>query len=311
MEKLNGVGVAFCGGGFKSYAQVAALEDMEKNDVKIAACAGTSAGSLIATLTAAGKTPSEIYDILIKADDRVVESGLLNNMRYKIFGLMKQVGMVPYESMLEHAHATLDDAGISGWDDIKMPLAIPAVDLMTGELTVFTNAPEVFKDNQGRWKCLAGDLDLAHCLVASSAYPLAISPCQYLDHYFIDGGCRMNLPTPLFNRDMVDAVVGIAMQRPMKPLDPDDLGMFSVMGRTVSCGSAQLDSIYAQVADLFVNIPIAGAEAFDCGLGRTLIQEARVLLASDPVDWSSVKPVDDQPVATGLMQRVCSWFNLN
>ena len=307
MDKLDGVGVAFCGGGFKSYAQVAALEDMEKNNIKIAACAGTSAGSVIACLTAAGLSAQEVYNVLIKADKRVVESGLLSNMKRHILGLMMSSGLVPYESMLEHAHITLQDAGISGWEDIKKPLAIPTVDLVSGDLIVFTNCPELFKDPQNRWTCLSGDLDLAHCLVASCGYPLAITPVQYLDHYYIDGGCRMNLPTPLFNRDLVDGVVGVAMQRTMKPLEPSDMGTLNIMMRTVGCGSDQLDKIYAQLCDVFVNIPISGAEAFDAGIGENLIQEARVLLSSNPVDWSPVTTNINND-NTSFIDKIRTWW---
>lgn len=57
MNRVNGVGVAFCGGGFRSYAEVAALEDMERNGVKIGAVAGTSMGAAIAALVGGASMP--------------------------------------------------------------------------------------------------------------------------------------------------------------------------------------------------------------------------------------------------------------
>ena len=42
MSRTDGVGVAFCGGGFRSYAEVAAVEDIERNAIRIGAAAGTS-----------------------------------------------------------------------------------------------------------------------------------------------------------------------------------------------------------------------------------------------------------------------------
>ena len=54
MARIQGVGVAFCGGGFRSFAEVAAIEDMERNNIEIGAVAGTSMGALVAALAGAG-----------------------------------------------------------------------------------------------------------------------------------------------------------------------------------------------------------------------------------------------------------------
>ena len=43
MSKVDGVGIAFCGGGFRSFAEVAAIEDMQRNDVRYGAVAGRAA----------------------------------------------------------------------------------------------------------------------------------------------------------------------------------------------------------------------------------------------------------------------------
>ena len=44
MGKVDGVGVAFCGGGFRSYAEVAVVEDLARAGIAIGAVAGTSMG---------------------------------------------------------------------------------------------------------------------------------------------------------------------------------------------------------------------------------------------------------------------------
>ena len=53
MSKVNGVGIAFCGGGFRSYAEVAVVEDLAREGINIGAVAGTSMGSLVAALVGA------------------------------------------------------------------------------------------------------------------------------------------------------------------------------------------------------------------------------------------------------------------
>lgn len=288
MGRPEGVGVAFCGGGFRSYAEVAALEDMERNNVQIAAVAGTSMGSLLAVLTASGASASRIAELLVAMDREVVAQGLLRNMQLKVLNMVTNRGLVASSAMERIARDTLDQAGVSTMSDLKMPIALPAVDITSGELCVFTNDVDLFGDPSDSWTCLTGDLDLAKCMVASASYPLAISPTDYLGRTFMDGGCRMNLPTPLFDRMQVDAVVGIGMERQMQPLA--EVTPLAIAQRTMSCGANQLDRLYAQSADIYINLPVSGDDAFQAGTGQQVIAEARQMMRDNPVDWSAAKP---------------------
>ena len=186
------------------------------------------------------------------------------------------------------ARDILDEAGVKTMDDMRMPVALPACDIVSGDLCVFTNDSGLFSDAGGGWTCLTGNLDLARCITASASYPLVISPTEYLGRTFMDGGCRMNLPTPLFDRSQVDAVVGVGMVKHAQPTS--DLSPLSIAKRTMSCGANQLDRIYSQVADIYINLPVSGDDAFQAGTGRQVIAEARQMIVDRPVDWSPAKP---------------------
>ena len=88
MARVEGVGAAFCGGGFRSFAEVAAIEDMERNGVRIGAAAGTSMGSIVAVLVAAGLPSSRIEELLVEMDREVVQSGMLRNMQLKVLNMV-------------------------------------------------------------------------------------------------------------------------------------------------------------------------------------------------------------------------------
>ncbi len=308
MEKLNGIGLALAGGGYKSYAQAAVLEELEKQKIPVGAVAGTSAGSLIACLVAGGLPASEIKDLLIQADQRMTENGLFNNMKYHLYSLFTSSGLISYETMREQAQDTLGKAGIESFSDLKMPIAIPSVDLMSGELVVFTNEPDLFRSPEDKWRIITGDLDLASCVTASGAYPLAISPCRYLEGYYIDGGCRMNLPSPLFNKEYVNGVVGVSMARPMKQLDPSDLGTFTIMGRTIAAGMEELDEHHYKACDLHVNIPVTSVDSFDSGAGEVVIKQAEILLASHPVDWDPIRKKFEEDKQMGFFDSIKKFF---
>ena len=65
MARIQGVGVAFCGGGFRSFAEVAAIEDMERNNIEIGAVAGTSMGALVAALAGIGIDSRRMEELLV------------------------------------------------------------------------------------------------------------------------------------------------------------------------------------------------------------------------------------------------------
>ncbi len=308
MEKLNGIGLALAGGGYKSYAQVAVLEDLEQKNIPVGAVAGTSAGSLIACLVAGGLSAAEIKELLLHADKRMNENGLFSNMKYRIYRLYTSSGLIPFETMLEQAQSTLKEAGIESFSDLKMPIAIPSVDLMTGELVVFTNEPELFRSPEDKWRVITGDLDLASCVTASGAYPLAISPCRYLEGYYIDGGCRMNMPAPLFNKEYIDGVVGVSMSRPMKQLEPSDLGTFTILGRTISSGMEELDSLHSKDCDLHINIPVTSIDSFDSGAGDIVIKQSEIMLASHPVDWNPIKEKIEGKNSNSIFASIKKFF---
>ena len=60
------IGLALSGGGVKGSAHIGALKALEEEKVKIDYVGGTSSGSIVATLYAAGYKPEEIYNIFKK-----------------------------------------------------------------------------------------------------------------------------------------------------------------------------------------------------------------------------------------------------
>jgi predicted acylesterase/phospholipase RssA len=261
---------------------------MERNNVRVAAAAGTSMGSMVAALVAAEVPAARIADLLLAMDRRVVDAGLLKNLKLRVLNLASNNGLLDNAAIEEQTRILLDEAGISTFADLKKPLAVPAVDILTGELCVFTNEPELFSDETGGWTVIPGDHDLVKVLCASASYPLAIQPTSYAGRLFMDGGCRMNLPTPLFDRAAVDAVVGVGMIREFKPLEV--VNPLTIAQRTMSYGARQLDRISALSADLYVNLPVSGEDAFQAGSGATVMAEARQMLVDHPVDWTQVRP---------------------
>lgn len=284
----EGVGLALAGGGWRSFSEVAVLEDMERNNLKIAAVAGTSMGALVATLVASGLSSSDIESLLLELDKSVADAGIIKTMKRHVLSAVTHQGFLGDGVLIDQVTPLLEKAGVKTFGDLKLPLALTSVDILTGELCVFTGTDGYFSGPAGSWKWIPGDHDLASCIAASGAYPLVVQPLSFEGHTLVDGGCRMNLPTPLFDRSTVDGVVAAHMLRTFEPAD--DLTVLNLMTKCMNYGAQQLEILYAQAADVEVNIPVPGEETFNPGNGQGVIDFARVWLKEHPVDWSAAHP---------------------
>ena len=134
------IGLVLSGGGVKGSAHIGAIEALEENGIKISAVAGTSIGSIVGSLYAMGYTTEEMLKLfryfskgLLKADPKY----LMNNIRStkSILGS----GIISGQSIEDAIEECGNLKGIKNIKDIKMPIAIPTVDIKTGKEIVFTN----------------------------------------------------------------------------------------------------------------------------------------------------------------------------
>ena len=98
-KKVN-LGIALGGGGWRGIGHIGVLKAFEELGVKFDYIAGTSAGSIIASLYALGKTPAEMETIIkgIKKSDvtkgsiafiKPAKTEKLENLMNKIYGDLK------------------------------------------------------------------------------------------------------------------------------------------------------------------------------------------------------------------------------
>jgi hypothetical protein len=62
------------------------------------------------------------------------------------------------------------------------------------------------------------------------------------------------------------------------------------MGKCMDYGAQQLEILYAQAADVSVNVPVPGEDTFNPGHGEGVVDFAREWLLKHPVDWSAAHP---------------------
>ena len=135
------LGLALSGGGVKGAAHIGVIKALEENGIKIDAIAGTSIGSIVASLYAMGYTPEKMLEIfkysakeIMKTDARHFAGNLKTSKSLLGYGLLSGENI---EIAVRECAKTKNIRNIK---DLKIPISIPTVDIVEAKKYVFTNA---------------------------------------------------------------------------------------------------------------------------------------------------------------------------
>lgn len=212
------IGLALSGGGAKGLAHIGVIEALNDYGINIDYIAGTSSGSIIAALYAAGYTPNEMLKIVNANKDKIVD--LDKSVGFKLFGSLvsKKVsikGFIKGDSLEKMVRKLLKHKSIEDISDVKFPLAIPTVDLDTGEVVYFWNKGE----NRSCWiqedvkyddePSYYNNGELASIIRASCSVPGVFVPKKIEQDYYVDGGVRVNTPVDVLKKMGADKVIAV------------------------------------------------------------------------------------------------------
>lgn len=195
----------FEGCGVRGIGLVGALYAAEEKGYRWKNVAGTSAGSIIATLIAAGYKATEIYDIL-----STTNFGELTTpswyQRIPYLGPMTRLwlnrGLYAGSSLEKWLEKLLLAKGVRTFADLSsgIGLTIIASDITRGKLLVL---PADLKD----YGIDPRKMSVARVVVMSCAIPFFFEPLKLMHHptgitcYIVDGGVLSNFPVWLFDND--------------------------------------------------------------------------------------------------------------
>lgn len=207
------LGLALSGGGVKGAAHIGVLKALEEENIKIDYIGGTSSGSIVATLYAAGYKPDEIDDIFKKYCKKIKYVDIENIFKL-FFGLITTGtividGLNSGKSISKLINKMCNEKNIYNILDIKMPLVIPSVNMCTGEVMCFTSSKiRAFSDNT----VFVNDAEIGNAVQASCSFPTVFSPCDYKGDKLIDGGTRENVPWREVKFLGADKVISVVFQ---------------------------------------------------------------------------------------------------
>ena len=229
------IGLALGGGGAKGAAEVGVLKVLEETGIKPDFIVGTSIGSIVGGLYAAGYSASELETMfqtqewLSLLTDR---SSTFANEPYKtvdgvtyIFGFpiidreAKGLGVMRGSS-IEHLLDSMATAkGCPDFSHLQIPFRCVAADIRSGAEVIL---------HEG---------SLARAMRASMAIPGIFKPVEIGGQKLVDGGMLNNLPVDVCREMGADIVIAVDLQQnEQKPRQQTDLSALQTLADLVGLG---------------------------------------------------------------------------
>ncbi len=205
--RLPRVGLALGGGAARGFAHIGVIQVLEEAGVRPDLVVGTSAGSLVAALYAAGRSGAELAQLALAMDE-----GAITDWSFPGRGLIRGDALARF--VREHT-------GARPIEQMRLPLGIVATDLDTGEPILFQR----------------GDTGLA--VRASSAVPAVFQPVRIGNREYVDGGLVSPVPVRFARQMGAELVIAVDISTPPDGAATSDvfrmlLQTFSIMGKSIN-----------------------------------------------------------------------------
>lgn len=254
------IGLALSGGGIRGIAHVGVLQALEENNIKIEAVAGTSAGSIVATLYAMGYSPYYIYLLfkryakdIINIRSKILIRGISNFIKNNKTGITGLSDGKIFEKMYEEL---ANKKGFRVIGDIKMPLVISAVDIVEEKEYIFTNCASRKNINDN----YITEISIGRAVRASSSFPAVFCPCEFKNHVFMDGGVLNNIPTGELKKAYDGKIMSVNFESDSVDNSYD---IMNIIMKTLDIMGNKLSANSLQKSDFLLTIPTDGTGLID------------------------------------------------
>jgi NTE family protein len=219
------LGLALGGGFARGLAHIGVLRVFEEEKIPIHFLAGVSAGALVAAAYASGSTPDEIARV-----GGALRFGDVARWTFSKLGFCCTDGMSKMLARLLKKET---------FEEMRIPLAVGATDLQTGDPVVFSGS---------------GDVRLP--IRASCAFPGIFQPVRVGKRILTDGGISMEVPTQVVRSMGATRVIAVSLPPDTHSSEPSNL--VEVMSRTLEILQMRTEDSWRKSADLVI-VPQVGA----------------------------------------------------
>jgi NTE family protein len=257
--KKRKVGLALGGGAARGMAHIGVLEVLEKERIPIDMVAGTSAGAVIGALYAQGKGIGELKKLAKSWDWK---------QRAQVIDLaLPRSGFIAGRRIKKLLQSIIGDVR---FDELKMPFACVATDVMTGEEVVI---------NQG---------SVLDAVRASISIPIIFTVVRLKGRYLVDGGLVNPVPVSVLKDMGADFIIAVNVTPRLKKISEPvyleesaverasvvkEPNIFGMIMRTFSITNSHIVEASLSGADVIIEPRMAGIGLADFGHAEDCILE--------------------------------------
>ncbi|GAB3231607.1 patatin-like phospholipase family protein [Hymenobacter seoulensis] len=272
------VGLVLSGGGAKGLAHVGVLKVLEKNRIPIDYIVGTSMGAIVGGMYAAGYSPAEIEEIVLKPEfqnwvaNRPLEGKVFNFYDADPSPAALHLGLAIDSSFRTRVTPRIiNDATLNY---VLATMLAPASAVANYNFdNLFVPYRAVASEVFTRQKVVQRNGSLSDAVRNSMAFPLAFRPIRQEDgRYLFDGAVVDNFPTGVIREEFKpDVIIGVnvgdvAFRK--YPKEKDDELLTSTL---VFLGSNAADTLSVGPNGIFIQPDVADYTAADFGRVRRLV----------------------------------------
>ena len=235
------LGLALGGGAARGFAHIGVIQVLEEAGIRPDLVVGTSAGSLVAALYAAGKTGAELGTLAQSMDESAI-----TDWAYPGRALIRGDALARY---------VREQTGGKLIEQMRLPLGIVATDLDTG-------APVLFQ---------RGDAGLA--VRASSAVPAVFQPVKIGTREYVDGG--LVSPVPVRFARQMGAEVVVAVDISAVPEGQPTGDAMRMLLQTFAIMSRSINQFELKDADVVLRPGLAGVGSADFTARKRAVEAGR------------------------------------
>jgi NTE family protein len=247
------VGLALSGGGARGIAHIGVLIALEEEGIPIDYIAGTSMGSIVGGLYAAGYNGKAQKEIVHQIDWEGIFNenpepgseliskryGMMESivtLRFKFWDIFIPFGLMNGQRINDELFkytAKANYAAKFNFDSLSIPYRPVVVDISTGEVVAIDKG------------------DLAQAIRGSMAIPFLFYPAKINDRYMVDGGVLNVIPTDIVKNMGADVIIGVDLEG-LFPLGKEPTNLMEIADHTIDIMIRELKQKNIALADVLI-----------------------------------------------------------
>jgi NTE family protein len=238
-----GIGLALGGGFARGFAHLGVLKVLEQHRIRVSHIAGTSVGSIFAGAYASGAPLARVL-----ATSRTIR--FRDIARWSV----SRLGLASNHRLADVIERVFDSRH---FEDMKIPLAVVATDLASGDPVIFRQGP------------------LVEAIRASCAYPGLFEPIQIGTRWLADGGLVAPVPTQAARQLGARLVLGVSVGTQDGSRNAPK-NIFQVVARAVSAAQKHQLDTWERHADLVIRPNVQDISWDDFGRASEAIEAGEI-----------------------------------